>query len=92
MDSIILLIVLVVLILLGAPVGFTLILLPTVYILITDAAPMILIPSQMFSAIDFVPLTPARRWLTGTPMKPRLGRNVSGSKTSSVSDFGHAPR
>jgi tripartite ATP-independent transporter DctM subunit len=42
---------------LGAPVGFTLILIPVVYILITDAAPMILIPSQMFSAIDAVPLT-----------------------------------
>jgi len=57
MESIILLLVLVVLILLGAPVGFTLILIPVVYILITDAAPMILIPSQMFSAIDAVPLT-----------------------------------
>lgn len=57
MDSIFLLIVLVLLILLGAPVGFTLILIPVVYILITDAAPMILIPSQMFSAIDAVPLT-----------------------------------
>jgi len=57
MDSIILLVVLVTLILLGAPVGFTLILIPVVYILITDAAPMILIPSQMFSAIDAVPLT-----------------------------------
>ncbi|NKC11685.1 MAG: TRAP transporter large permease subunit [Gammaproteobacteria bacterium] len=57
MESILLLVVLVVLILLGAPVGFTLILIPVVYILITDAAPMILIPSQMFSAIDAVPLT-----------------------------------
>ena len=57
MESIALLVVLVVLILLGAPVGFTLILIPVVYILITDAAPMILIPSQMFSAIDSVPLT-----------------------------------
>ena len=37
--------------------GFTLILIPVVYILITDAAPLILIPSQMFSAIDSVPLT-----------------------------------
>jgi len=57
MESIFLLVVLVLLILLGAPVGFTLILIPVVYILITDAAPMILIPSQMFSAIDAVPLT-----------------------------------
>ena len=57
MESILLLIVLVVLIMVGAPVGFTLILIPVVYILITDAAPLILIPSQMFSAIDAVPLT-----------------------------------
>ncbi|MEM7059449.1 MAG: TRAP transporter large permease [Pseudomonadota bacterium] len=57
MESIALLLILVLLILLGAPVGFTLILIPVVYILITDAAPMILIPSQMFSAIDSVPLT-----------------------------------
>ena len=57
MESVVLLIILVVLIMLGAPVGFTMILIPVVYILITDAAPMILIPSQMFSAIDSVPLT-----------------------------------
>ncbi len=57
MESIALLIILVLLILLGAPVGFTMVLIPVVYILITDAAPMILIPSQMFSAIDSVPLT-----------------------------------
>lgn len=57
MESVVLLIILVVLILLGSPVGFTMILIPVVYILITDAAPMILIPSQMFSAIDSVPLT-----------------------------------
>lgn len=57
MESIALLVTLVLLIMLGAPVGFTMILIPVVYILITDAAPMILIPSQMFSAIDSVPLT-----------------------------------
>jgi tripartite ATP-independent transporter DctM subunit len=57
MESVILLLILVALIMLGAPVGFTMILIPVVYILITDAAPMILIPSQMFSAIDSVPLT-----------------------------------
>jgi len=56
MDSIILMGLLVFLILMGAPIGFTLILLPVGYILLTDAAPMILIPSQMFSAIDSVPL------------------------------------
>ena len=39
MESVLLLVVLVALIMLGAPVGFTLILIPVVYILITDAAP-----------------------------------------------------
>lgn len=57
MESVVLLFILVLLILLGAPVGFTMILIPAVYILFTDVAPMILIPSQMFSAIDSVPLT-----------------------------------
>ena len=45
------------LILLGAPIGFILILIPFVYILLTDAVPLVLIPSQMFTAIDSVPLT-----------------------------------
>jgi tripartite ATP-independent transporter DctM subunit len=57
MESIALLLILVILILLGAPVGFTMVIIPVIYIFITDAAPMILIPSQMFSAIDSVPLT-----------------------------------
>ncbi len=57
MDSIILLLCLIVFIFLGAPIGFTLLLLPTAYILLTDVAPLILIPGQMFSAIDSVPLT-----------------------------------
>ncbi|MGU9961885.1 MAG: TRAP transporter large permease [Candidatus Puniceispirillales bacterium WSBS_2018_MAG_OTU23] len=57
MESVLLLLILVALIMVGAPVGFTLILIPVVYILFTDAAPLILIPSQMFSAIDSVPLT-----------------------------------
>ena len=57
MESIILLGILLFLILLGAPIGFILILIPFVYILFTDAVPLILIPSQMFNAIDSVPLT-----------------------------------
>ena len=57
MESIVLLAILVVLILLGAPIGFTLLLLPTVYVLITDAAPLNLIPNQMFEAINSLPLT-----------------------------------
>ena len=57
MESIVLLTLLVVLILLGSPIGFTLILLPTVYVLMTDAAPLTLIPFKMFDAIDSIPLT-----------------------------------
>ena len=57
MESIILLCVLLILILCGAPIGFTLILIPFFYILVTDAVPLVLIPSQMFNAIDSVPLT-----------------------------------
>ena len=45
------------LILIGAPVGFSMILLPTIYILFTNAAPLLLIPAQMFNAIDSIPLT-----------------------------------
>lgn len=57
MESIVLLCVLLLLISGGAPIGFTLILIPFFYILVTDAVPLVLIPSQMFSAIDSVPLT-----------------------------------
>ncbi len=57
MESIILLALLVVLILLGAPIGFTLILLPTVYVFVTDSVPLNLIPNQMFEAINSLPLT-----------------------------------
>ena len=57
MESIILLCVLLILILCGAPIGFTLILIPFFYILVTEAVPLVLIPSQMFNAIDSVPLT-----------------------------------
>ena len=57
MESIILLCVLLILSLCGAPIGFTLILIPFFYILVTDAVPLVLIPSQMFNAIDSVPLT-----------------------------------
>jgi tripartite ATP-independent transporter DctM subunit len=57
MESLILLMSLMTLILLGAPVGFSMILLPTIYILFTNAAPLLLIPAQMFNAIDSIPLT-----------------------------------
>ena len=57
MESTFLLGILLFFILCGAPIGFTLILIPFFYILITDAVPLVLIPSQMFNAIDSVPLT-----------------------------------
>jgi len=58
MESIILLFCLIVLVLLGAPIGFTLILLPTAYILLFDpGVPLNLIPTQMFDVIDSVTLT-----------------------------------
>jgi tripartite ATP-independent transporter DctM subunit len=57
MESIILLCLLFLFILLGAPIGFIMILLPTVYLMFTNEAPLVLIPGQMYSAIDSVPLT-----------------------------------
>ena len=57
MESLLLLSILLILILAGAPIGFTLILIPFFYILVTDAVPLVLIPSQMLNAIDSVPLT-----------------------------------
>ena len=58
MESIILLTCLVVLVLLGAPIGFTLIALPVVYIVFFDpSVPLNLIPTQMFDVLDSVTLT-----------------------------------
>ena len=51
MESIILLVVLLFLILLGAPIGFILILIPFVYILFTDAVPLVLIEKFMILAV-----------------------------------------
>ena len=56
MESIFLLISLVVLIVLGAPIGFVLAGIPTVYILFTDTAPLVTIPYQMYQALAHVPL------------------------------------
>ncbi len=58
MESIVLLFCLIALVLLGAPIGFTLILLPVAYILIFDpGVPLNLIPTQMFDVLDSVTLT-----------------------------------
>ena len=56
MESVILLACLVVLIVLGAPIGFVLAGIPTVYILFTDTAPLVTIPYQMYQALARVPL------------------------------------
>ena len=56
MDSIVLVTGLVGLILIGAPVALAMLLLPTVYILVTDAAPILTIPHQMYEAVSKLPL------------------------------------
>ena len=47
---------LIVLILLGVPIGFAMALLPTVYIAFSDAIPLTSVPYQMYSALDKFPL------------------------------------
>lgn len=47
---------LVALILLGAPIGFVMAILPTAYILFTDVVPLSAIPYQMYSALNKFPL------------------------------------
>lgn len=47
---------LVVLILLGAPIGFVMAILPTAYILVTDVVPLSAVPYQMYSALNKFPL------------------------------------
>ncbi len=56
MDSLVLVTGLVGLILIGAPVALAMLLLPTVYILVTDAAPILTIPHQMYEAVSKLPL------------------------------------
>ena len=56
MESLVLIVFLVVFIILGAPIGFVMVVLPTVYILITGALPLVTIPYQMYEAIAHAPL------------------------------------
>ncbi len=56
MTTFVFLSLLVVLILLGAPIGFAMALIPTVYILITGEVPLTSIPYQMYSSLDKFPL------------------------------------
>jgi len=51
MDSLLLVVGLVLLILLGAPIALAMIVLPTAYILLTGAAPLLTVPYQMYEAV-----------------------------------------
>ena len=69
MDSIVLVTGLVGLILIGAPVALAMLLLPTVYILVTDAAPILTIPHQMYEAVSKLPLVATTRYASGCRAK-----------------------
>lgn len=56
MDILLLSVSLICLILLGAPIALAMIVLPTIYILITDAAPLLTVPHQMYEALARFPL------------------------------------
>ncbi len=56
MTAVLFLLALMVLILLGMPIGFAMALLPTVYIAVTDVAPLTSVPYQMYTALDKFPL------------------------------------
>ena len=56
MTTILLLICLILLILLGMPIGFAMVIMPTVYIAVTDVAPLTAVPYQMYTALDKFPL------------------------------------
>ena len=56
MASITLLILLVVFVLLGAPIGFVLVLIPTAYIVITSEVPWTMIPYNMYESLAHPPL------------------------------------
>lgn len=56
MDIVILIVSFVLLILLGAPVALAMIVMPTAYILLTGAAPLLTVPHQMYEGIAHFPL------------------------------------
>ena len=51
MNSLYLFVILMVFIVLGAPIGFVMVILPTIYILLTDAMPLSVIPYQMYNSV-----------------------------------------
>ncbi len=56
MMAFVFLVLMLLLILLGMPIGFAMALLPTVYIIVTDIVPLTAVPYQMYSALDKFPL------------------------------------
>lgn len=56
MTAVLFLVALIVLILLGMPIGFAMAMLPTVYLAVTDVAPLTSIPYQMYTSLDKFPL------------------------------------
>ena len=56
MSELYLLVFLLIFILLGAPIGFVMVITPTIYIIITGELPLITIPYQMYEAIAHAPL------------------------------------
>lgn len=56
MTALAFLICLIVLILLGMPIGFAMVVLPTIYIAVTGVVPMTVVPYQMYTALDKFPL------------------------------------
>ena len=56
MTTFVFLSLLIILILLGAPIGFAMALIPTIYILITGEVPLTSIPYQMYTSLDKFPL------------------------------------
>ena len=56
MTTFVFLVLLIILILLGTPIGFAMALLPAIYIAFTDAIPLTSVPYQMYTALDKFPL------------------------------------
>ena len=56
MNALFLIVILLLFIGIGAPVGFVMVLLPTIYILITGELPLVTVPYQMYESISHAPL------------------------------------
>ena len=56
MNALFLIVILLLFIGIGAPVGFAMVILPTIYILITGELPLVTVPYQMYESISHAPL------------------------------------